>query len=270
MVVTFDNNQNLSDMGYYNGVTYVSRNLTTGDFFDDTAAAEDQLYFTWDRGVWHDLTVNVGTPLVADAITLAWEYYERGVGWMAIPGVVDNTNGFQNAGVNTVSFPVPTAWRYLRNVGVSTNDGSMIRARITAVTNISEGGANQTTAVFGKDYAIKVTGDETLASIKTANDGGGWNVVNNTANFYEIISNLRLEGNLVIQRQTLNVGTTVDRRVILKTSGILQLGYKDGSDNIYSGSTLNYFNIDSNYMSPYNYWYGTLNMYNSILFTTLK
>jgi len=266
MTVTFDNNQTLSDMVHFDGVsTYTYRDRTTGDFFDNNDAVGACLYFTWDRGVWHDLTVNVGTQLVAGAITLAWEYYHNVSGWIAIPGLVDNTNSFQNAGVNTVSFSPPDAWAYIANIGFSTNDGVMIRARITAVTSITEGGANQTTAVFGKDYAIQITADETLVSIKTANAAGGWGVVNNTADFYEIISNLRLTGNLVIQSQTLNVGTTANRRVIIKTSGILQLGYKDGSDNIYNGATLNYLNADITGMSPYNYWYGNLNMYNSLL-----
>lgn len=264
MAVTFDNNQDLSNMVHFDGnATYTARDKTTGDFFNDNDRVGACLYFGWSRGVWHDLVVDVGTPLVAGSITLVWEYYHRISGWIAVPGIVDNTNAFQNAGVNTVSFPVPARWHFQYNIGWYSHNGLMIRARITAVTNLTEGGANKNTAVYGKDYAIKITGDEKMSTVKIANDSGGWGVVNNTAKYYQIISNLRLAGNFIVQRETLDVGTELDRRVILKASGILELGKKDVSGDFYNGATINYWNADTPQMNPYNKWYGTLNMYNS-------
>ncbi len=130
------------------------------DYFDDSAVVDDAIYFSsigyyYDSKI-SDLVLNVGTALAADSITIVWEYYHYGLeDWVAIPNLTDNTNGFQTTGVNTVEFPVPP---YMYYTYVNSVRWCWIRARITAVTNITEGGANQTTAPYAGDGYVRTSG----------------------------------------------------------------------------------------------------------------
>ena len=267
--VTFDVATNLSDMVFYDASagTYTARNITTGDYFDNDSAVDDYIAFGWDRGAWHTLTVNVGTQLVADSITVVWEYMSATATWTALADVTDNTNAFQNAGSNTVVFTVPDSWYYKANLGaITTADGHFIRARITAVTNISEGGANATDIIQGGDWAIQINDADTrLSDIQTADDNGAWGMTTTNGKETTIIANLRIlnGGELYIRNgEFFQVGLTTKRRIILMNSGaFFQMGILDVNGDYNEGANLYYW-VGGN-PDPYNYWYGTFNMYNS-------
>ena len=131
------------------------------DYFNDSANVNDAIYFTTGTGTYapryaySDILVDVGTPLSATSITLVWEYYKYSDGWTAISNFQDDTNGFQNAGANIVRFPSQWNWRYF---AVNSITAAWIRCRITAVTNIIEGGANQNTAPYAKDGIVNING----------------------------------------------------------------------------------------------------------------
>ena len=141
------------------GGTSFSSNLsgsTTMDYFSDSAVVDDAIYFSRLASYsWSNLIFDVGTTLSATSITVKWEYYKKGVGWTDMEGLTDNTNAFQNAGVNTVEFPMQEDWY---KTTVNGTNAIWCRVRITAVSGITEGGANQNTAVYGKDGLLRISG----------------------------------------------------------------------------------------------------------------
>ena len=269
--VTFDVATNLSDMVFYDasGGTYTARNTTTGDYFDNDSAVGDCIILGWDRGPWHTLTVNVGTQLVADSITVVWEFQDSASVWTALAGVTDNTNAFQNAGSNTVVFTVPDSWHYQASPGIGgirAAYGSYIRARITAVTNISEGGANATDVIQGGDWAIQINDAGTrLSTIQTADDAGAWGMTTTYGKYTAITSNIRIVngGELFIRNnEVLEQGSNTKRVIILKEANTLfQMG--DATSGYSEGSMFLYWNNDG--LEPYNYLSSNVNIYNSTI-----
>lgn len=149
------------------GVTF-SANLTATaafDYFTDTAVVNDAIYFgnTGTYPFFSDLILNVGTAMAGTGLTLVWEYY-GGVtapsAWVTMENLVDNTVGFTATGAKTVQFPLQLSWHTTTVNGVS---ALWVRCRISAKTTITEGGANQTTAVTASDGKINIDGytDET-------------------------------------------------------------------------------------------------------------
>ena len=272
MAVTFDVAQNLSDMVFYDasGGTYTARNTTTGDYFDNDSAVGDYIAFSWDRGPWHTLTVNVGTQLVADAITVVWEFQDSATVWTALDNVTDNTNAFQNAGSNTVVFDVPSSWHYQVYPGLGGLGwgylGCYIRARITAVTNISEGGANVTDVISGGDWAININDAGTrLSDIQAADTAGSWGVTTTTGKYTAITSNISIVGGgefYIRDNEFLEQGSNAKRTVFLKAANTLfQMG--DATSGYSEGSMMLCWN--NNGLNPYNYLASNVNIYNSIL-----
>jgi len=164
---------------YDAGTTNFSANLAGSavlDYFDDSAEVGDILYFRAPvNGLQHKpnmqrIRFNVGTQLVADAITVVWEYKER-LGnwsqvWSAMPNISDGTDAFQNAGTNYVTWDIPshvdravTYRGWDKSVTINGNQGFWIRCRITAVTNLTEGGANATDEIANWDGKATVTAD---------------------------------------------------------------------------------------------------------------
>ncbi len=161
------------------GVTF-SANLagTTFDYFTDTAVVNDAIYFSSNTTykAISDLTLNVGTAMVGTGITITWEYFSTlGSVWRPIYNLVDGTNGFTNTGARTVQFPLQP------NHATVTINGQTnrcwIRARISALTSISEGGANSTTKPTIGDGAITLS-DYTDESPCTFNDIYNWVIAN--------------------------------------------------------------------------------------------
>ena len=246
-------------------------NTDVFDFWDDAATVGDWIAFGWDRAVWHDLTVNVGTVAsggASFALTVVWEYY-TGSSWVALPGVTDNTAGFTVVGVNAVTFSVPDNWKVgFRLNGSYQCTAHWIRCKITAVTDMTEGGAHATNYATGLDYSIALTSSETPATAKTANDAGGWGVVTQAGGrLWYVACNVRLEsgGTLTIEQESVAVGQVANgrwRQLLLAPGSALVLGRKTGSE--YSHGAALFLNGVYSY-EPYNYWYGSVTAYNSLI-----
>lgn len=153
------------------GVTF-SANLTNTavfDYFDDTAVVNDALYFS--KGTTYtyfsDITVNVGTAMAGTGITLVWEYYGSSDGsasaWIPFEKLQDDTVSFTATGSHIVRFPIHISWVA---VIVNSTNSLWVRCRISALTTITEGGANQTTAPTVSNGRIEIDGytDETPCS----------------------------------------------------------------------------------------------------------
>jgi hypothetical protein len=271
MAITFDNNTNLNHMLFFNSVanTYTNRNLTTGAYFNNNSVAGDILYFSWSRAVWHDLTLTVGTALVADAITIVWEYWNAST-WQTLT-VTDGTSNFTTSG--TVSFAVPDGWRWRYRADGTTNaySGFMIRARITSVTNLTNGGANATTAVYGKDWTVKLDGGVAyrISDIQSASDSGSWGIATTTGKCTNITASLWLNGSgtsfTVRDNEMLEIGLSVKRRRFISDAGtIITIGYKDSTGYLAESSMIRYWN-ETLVGSDYNRHRATFNIYASIL-----
>ena len=121
------------------------------------------------RSWWHNIIFNVGTPLVADAVTAIYEYtyVYNSDSWKELPNVIDTTNIFQNAGEGGIYFEHP-----LDSLRGLVNGASRIyvRIRITGVTNPSEGGANNTDKVKVRTGDLRHTdvATRTLAQLYAA------------------------------------------------------------------------------------------------------
>ena len=138
------------------------------DYFQDDAKVGDCFYFAGDVGTSNVDYVDlrewkfyVGTPLVADNITIEWQivksaYLNGGYFFETVP-TTDKTNAFQNAGENYVSMDLSNVSRWMYSFYGPVNSRYFIRAKITALTNLTEGGAQSTQELQGKRHFIKIT-----------------------------------------------------------------------------------------------------------------
>ena len=128
------------------------------DYFADNAVVNDCLYIgRYDRQAFSDVTFNIGTAIVADSITIVWEFNNKDGTWDTIPNSQDDTVSFSVTGSQAFKFGLPWKWTgWGANATVNGQMAFWIRARITAVTNITEGGANQTSTVTLADSKVNI------------------------------------------------------------------------------------------------------------------
>lgn len=256
----------------FDGITYTNRyklKESTFDYFRDNAGVGDIIYFSWFGPMWHDLKLNIDTPLVADAITIVWEYksYLSSV-WQPL-NCIDNSNGFQNSGSQTIEFIAPADWQYMRIYPSKALYlyGSFIRARITEVTNLTEGGANGTVAPDGKDGTLQITGSETLTSIYNS----GLGIVVKSGMTYVFHCNFRIGDKVstpttfTMRKETLHVGdsgSAYRQKHFLFAQNVSDI-WNMGSPTGDGCAFLYHTPASSN--TPYNYFRCVLNWYNSLI-----
>ena len=158
----------------FNAIAY---DATVFDYFDDDSVVDDALYFSGGTGSYiiAGLRFNVGTAISASSYTLVWEYYRRYEGWVEIEDLADDTNSFSITGQNDVKFP--QQWQP-HEISIEGSDRSLwVRCRLSAVNNITEGGANQTDRIkYGRGVLhISGTSDESPASFNNIYD---WLITN--------------------------------------------------------------------------------------------
>jgi hypothetical protein len=130
--------------------TSIAYNSTAFDYFDDTSVVDDALYFcvAVNSNMVAGIKFNVGTPIAATSYTLAWEYYGwttiSSVGsWLPIEDLSDDTASFSITGSHIVKFP--QQWQPKSfTVNGAGGDRHWVRCRLSAVSGLTEGGANQT------------------------------------------------------------------------------------------------------------------------------
>lgn len=145
------------------------RGETAFDLFDNAAVVNDAIYFT--RGAYQQsiagLKFNVGTAISASSYTLIWEYYKWSgdawtgtASWEPIENVQDDTVSFSVVGANIVRFP--QQWKP-KDVAVNGVTAYWVRCRLSAVSGIIEGGANQTSAVTYGTGVLTISGTTDIA-----------------------------------------------------------------------------------------------------------
>jgi hypothetical protein len=166
MSITFKESTNLYLGLHYKAstdtYTRIFRGINEADsynFFPASAAVGDNMTFcannSNNHGKFHKLTFDVATAVAATGLTVIWEYAKfestvnvnYGAKWLPLQMVTDNTNAFQNTGVNEVTWKVPEDWENYVNP-VSGHTGSQsghhyywcVRARITALTSMTNVG----------------------------------------------------------------------------------------------------------------------------------
>ena len=293
MAVTFDND--ISDWRYasdttdclhiltYDNSAYThnySLRQTDFDYFRDDAAVGDYIVFGWVWEKWHNLKLNITTPLVADAINIVWEYLDYNGIWQTLT-VTDNSNMFQNSGSQVVEFEPPIDWKYVRintpGTEYTRSYGSHIRARIVSVTNISEGGANGTIRPDGKDFTVQITGTETLPSIYDyVKNTLGLDYIVRTGETYQFYCNFRIGDTDATATTFTMLGESLEMGETNYTLGS-NYGWYAGKFSLFSPNTTDVWNmgnstgngcnlrlnVSSTGKSPYNYLFGIFNWYNS-------
>jgi len=94
-----------------------------------TPNAGDAYQFGLDRP-FGKLTFDIGTAGVG-TYTETWEYW-NGSTWAALAGVTDGTTNFKTAGLNRVTFTIPTDWAKKSETGLA--DLFYVRAKLDAGT----------------------------------------------------------------------------------------------------------------------------------------
>lgn len=139
------------------GGTVFSANLkaaTIFDLFSDTAVVNDAIYIgSTDRQAFSDITFNIGTAISATSYTIVWEFSTPGA-WLPVTNYQDDTASFSNTGIQSFKFGLPMGWSKKTVNAVA--GVYWIRARISAVSGITEGGANASTAVTIKNAVLNI------------------------------------------------------------------------------------------------------------------
>jgi hypothetical protein len=182
----------------------------TFDYFDDSAVVDDCLYIgTSNVQVFSDVTFNIGTAIAATSITIVWEYRDT-AGWQTMTRYEDDTQGFTQTGVQAFKFGLQDRWQ---TVAVNGGTGYWIRARITAVSSITEGGDNTTDAVTAKDSKVNIDGYTdgspcTLQIVKDYLDGvAPWLAIEKTNNYFNFTPvSLYINSRLLVTDQGFEFG----------------------------------------------------------------
>lgn len=277
MSVTYNASKNISEIYRYDisatnryyGISRDANGATAFDYFDNNATVGDYIVFGFDSGIWDTLTINVGTALVADAITVVWEYTKQTdektntFTWTTL-SVTDSSNTFRNTGVQTITFTPPALWGCQaegagtwQGIGGATGNygGWKIRCRITDVTNITEGGANATNKPTCNDRTILVTGTgNTLDTIYNADVAGSWGVVTKNDSHYKILANLQIGDfttttDFTITNQLVDIGDSSNLVLWRETANAtITIGVDDGT-SIYDGAFIKYHTCGNVFVS---------------------
>lgn len=126
--------------------TVTGRINTAGDLFSDSPAVGDCVIASspsgavFNNGLYDTFHPNLTTVMAYTSATFAFEYW-NGSAWAALPGLVDNSSGFT---VNdAISWTIPADIRAGGTIGTNNLASRyfFIRARITAISGCTEGGA---------------------------------------------------------------------------------------------------------------------------------
>jgi len=187
------------------------------DYFPDDAKINDSLVFTsstWgimvgDRfvGKFKGIELNISTPLSATDINITWEYaraYDSSVGhseWKPL-NFTDNCNNFQNTGECNVTWTKADDWNNYFSIivdGSSVYYSYWVRARITDVSGLTEGGKQSTSDLNIIHEAIFVDNQEvTIQDLYNASQNGSWDCVSGFEGNYILNCNLFLESNTTL------------------------------------------------------------------------
>lgn len=121
------------DGGVFTDQTAASRNSTAGDMtlLPAVPVVNDAYYFGAHRAFRY-LAINISTA-GAGTYSIAWEYW-NGAAWVAFAGISDETLAFTRAGLNRVTWTMPSGWA---STSVNGRAAFWVRARVSAFTSIT-------------------------------------------------------------------------------------------------------------------------------------
>lgn len=201
MAITFNNrrtaSETIGDSGqsinayFYDDSagTYTARSMTAAaDLFSDTAAVNDSLIFKISYGNTkvQGIRFNISTAIVSASHTIVWEYQTGDGTWAAFSGVTDGTSGFTVTGVNDVTWTMPTDWRGNATAVNGSTGCYFFRARLSAVTTLTEGGRHNALIEF-YSWAVRVDSNHEYDS-GTATSGSSITVINDTTKAWTVNS----------------------------------------------------------------------------------
>lgn len=190
MAITYNNKRAMNDsfMGANiyratgGGITFTAMALTGNvDLFTDTAVVDDAIYFKANGQCSKFLGIefDINTTIISVAHTFAFEYRKKDGTWAALPGLTDNTAAFTVAGVNSVTWTLPTDWGTNATAINGLTGQLWIRIRLSAVTTLTEGGHQATTTFKVYDNAVRVDANHEYDS-GTATSGTSTTIANTT------------------------------------------------------------------------------------------
>lgn len=133
-VVKLINAAQLDDGGAFTVYTTEARSEAADDvpLLPAIPVVGDAFYFG-DDAPFNFIDLDVTTKLVG-TLDLAWEYW-NGATWVALPDLVDDTDGYQMTGLRRISWSLPGAWS---SVVVNAIDKFWGRARVSSFTSIGQ------------------------------------------------------------------------------------------------------------------------------------
>lgn len=178
MAITFNAWADFHTVYTWDSIDGLSANLTSStafDLFRDDAQVGDYVIFAHkidSACPYRNVQFDIGTAIVADSYTLVWEYWKENVGWSPLT-VTDDTTSFSVTGQNTVEFDPPEDWEYSYTTGVYYWYVG-VRVRLSAVSNISEGGAIQNQKVQRGNNRVWADDSESVEEIYQAGQDNSW------------------------------------------------------------------------------------------------
>ena len=156
--------------------SYYSK-YTLEDFFDDAPTLNDAFYIQT-NAIFDGVRFSGITGITSTSHTLTWEYWD-GSAWSAL-SVTDGTSGLTVDG--DITFTPPTDWRTncrSYNLRITSGGEFLVRARLTAFTDFTEGGNLSSTysLVRQKYIHINDSGSHTPASLYADDVSNGWGVI---------------------------------------------------------------------------------------------
>ena len=153
---------------------FISQTVTDIDTLADLEK-DDALVFQQsnDRGAkYWKVDIDIKTASAYDTLEGVWEYRSIDAGgskygrtFKSLQNVTDNTNGFTEAGVNSVTFDVPPDWdNYMAMSGASYYTWT-IRFRITKIENVTENGNIQAIKTYSDRYYVEDYDDFTMTKL---------------------------------------------------------------------------------------------------------
>lgn len=158
----------------------------TFNYFNNNAVVGDILYvtsFNMIEATYDSVLFYVGTAMAGTGIVITPEYY-NGTSWVTIVDYNDETNQFTSLGAKRFSWDITkqTSWTV---INIDGRNDPWVRFRISALTTITNGGAQSTQVIFRgvdrfhiEDYLSTVPC--TFADMYSADIAGTFNLMNRT------------------------------------------------------------------------------------------
>jgi hypothetical protein len=239
MAIEFDIERVVNYVQRYDQSTGITTTLNVNafDLFDSGAEVGDAMCFgagTYNSGdPWHNLYLQISTPL---SIVAAFKWYYRAGDWYELTITNDGTNGFTQSG--WIEFDTPL--KMIMATGEPCHLTYGIKCEIDSFTSISTVGQVDARPLTNT-WRIDVSSDETMTSIKAANDSGGWGVVEQDGIRFKVTANLNIQsdGSITSLDEIVELGDDNTDR-LFRNLGTLQLGDIEASGLTKQGSIWHY------------------------------